>query len=94
MKPEISITSEYQTAETDHNKKSNNDESSFKSIEEEESLTDIYGQSSSNQPVDDPVSDTEDNQTIYIVHAEPSERTLFLVVSDQSIREKDSLTGR
>lgn len=87
--------SECQTAETDHNKQSINDETSFESIMEEENLSEIYGKSMPEQPFDDPVSDTEDNQTIYIVNADLSDRNaLLLVVSDLSIREKDSLSGR
>lgn len=47
-----------------------------------------------NQSEPDNVSDTEDNETIYIVTRENNQMDLFLVVSDQSIREKNALTGR
>lgn len=77
----------------DNNSGSRKDESSYKAVEEDALATDIYGRSMCTDHTD-PVSDTEDNQTIYIVTVDPNNRTLFVVVSDQSIREKDSMTGR
>lgn len=87
------MSSDYKTAQTDTDNNTKNDESPYKTMGDDDLTTDIYGRSMcANQT--DPVSDTEDNQTIYIVTVEPNERTLFLVVSDMSIREKDSMTGR
>lgn len=63
----------------------------FKSSLENDPLDDIYAKSTVDP---DPVSDSEDNETIYIVTLEPSQTDLLLVVSDQSIREKNSLTTR
>lgn len=87
----MSLSSGYKTAQSDV--ENNTDESSYKTLTED--LTDIYGNANySTVSEPDPVSDTEDNQTIYIVIVEPDDRTFLLVVSDQSIREKDSMTGR
>lgn len=40
------------------------------------------------------VSDTEDNETIYLATNELNQMDLIVVVSDQSIREKNALTGK
>lgn len=56
---------------------------------DEDHLSKLYGKSN-NDP--EPQSDTEDNETIYLVTSEPSNVELFLIVSDQSIREKDALS--
>lgn len=40
------------------------------------------------------ISDTEDNETTYIVFQEPNDVKLLLVVSDASIREKDVFTAK
>lgn len=42
----------------------------------------------------DGFSDAEENEVTYIVHLEPNNDEIFLVVSDLSIREKDIFTGR
>lgn len=63
----------------------------FKSSVESDPLDDIYSKSIL-EP--DPVSDTEDNETIYIVTVESNQMDLLLVVSDQSIREKNALSTR
>lgn len=39
-------------------------------------------------------SDPEDNEATYIVNIEPSGQEIFLVVSDITVKEKDTLTGR
>lgn len=59
---------------------------------DEDHLNQIYGKSTGSEP--EHVSDTEVNEAIYLVTIEPTDNELFLVVSDQSIREKNTLTGR
>lgn len=90
------MSSDYKSARGDEDNTqcddSKSNEASFKtSAEDDDHLSDIYGKSSAEQ---DRISDTEENETIYIVFIEPNEHELLLVVSDQSIREKDSLSGR
>lgn len=53
-------------------------------------LKDIYG----NIEVPDVPSDSENNEVTYIVCSEPDGEELFLIVSDVSIKEKDSFSGR
>lgn len=65
----------------------------FKStISEDENLRNLYPSSTSNEV--DSLSDTEENETIYLVTNDANKMDLLLIVSDQSIREKNSLTGR
>lgn len=65
----------------------------FKStISEDEELRNLYPSSTSNEA--DSPSDTEDNETIYLVTNDTNQMEIFLVVSDQSIREKNTLTGK
>lgn len=52
----------------------------------------IFPQSAVDEP--EPMSDPEDNEVTYIVTVEPTQKDLFLIVSDANIREKDALTGR
>lgn len=90
------MSSDYKSARGDedntHGDDSKSNEASFKTMaEDDDHLNDIYAKSSAEQ---DRISDTEENETIYIVFIEPNEHELLLVVSDQSIREKDSLSGR
>lgn len=53
-------------------------------------IADVYASSGST----DLISDTEDNETTYIVVEEPNDIKLLLVVSDASIREKDVFTAK
>lgn len=52
-------------------------------------MANIYS-TSANEP--EPVSDTEDNETIYLTTNDANNVDLIVIVSDQSIREKDALT--
>lgn len=63
----------------------------FQSTIDDDPLYKLY-ESSANEP--DPVSDAEDNETIYLICDEPHKNDLLLIVSDQSLREKDALTTR
>lgn len=58
---------------------------------DDENLNNLYS-ASKNEP--ESISDTEDNETIYLVTIESNQAELFLIVSDQSIREKNTQTGR
>lgn len=55
------------------------------------SLAEIYAQTSSEDYV---ISDAEDNEVPYIVYLEPTDNEVILVVSDISMKEKDSFNGR
>lgn len=81
---------EISTEREDNNGNSTLDET-FKSSVESDPLDEIYSKSTMDP---DPVSDSEENESIYIVTVEPNQTDLLLVVSDQSIREKNSLTTR
>lgn len=59
-------------------------------LEQNDKLKDIYGHSE----VTDVPSDPENNEVTYIVCSEPDGEELFLIVSDVSIKEKDSSSGR
>lgn len=59
-------------------------------LEQSDELKDIYG----NAEVADVPSDPENNEVTYIVCSEPNGEELFLIVSDVSIKEKDSFSGR
>ncbi|XP_055302983.1 serine/threonine-protein kinase 11-interacting protein isoform X2 [Sitodiplosis mosellana] len=61
-------------------------------ISEDENLRNLYPSSTSMEA--ESLSDTEENETIYLVTNDINQTDLLLVVSDQSIREKNSLTGR
>lgn len=64
----------------------------FKSTIDDDPLYKLY-ENSTNEP--DPVSDAEENETIYLITVDgPHKNDLILIVSDQSIREKDALTTR
>lgn len=65
----------------------------FKSTIEDDPLFKLYDTNSANEP--EPVSDAEENETIYLITIDgPQKNDLILIVSDQSIREKDALTTR
>lgn len=65
----------------------------FKStISEDESLRNLYPSTTSNET--ETLSDAEENENIYLVTNDANQMELLLVVSDQSIREKNILTGK
>lgn len=59
-------------------------------LEQTDELKDIYGHAE----VPEVPSDPENNEVTYIVCSEPDGEELFLIVSDFSIKEKDSFSGR
>lgn len=61
-------------------------------ISEDESLRNLYPSSTSNEA--ESLSDAEENETIYLVTNDINQTELFLIVSDESVREKNSLTGK
>lgn len=93
----LSESSEYKTAEGSVQDSlaatsSSMNSTMFKSTLDDDSLYKLY-ENSANEP--DPVSDTEENETIYLITIDgPHKNDLILIVSDQSIREKDALTTR
>lgn len=71
---------------------SSTNDTMFKSTIDDDPLYKLY-ENSANEP--DPVSDTEENETIYLITIDgPHKNELILIVSDLSIREKDALTTR
>lgn len=59
-------------------------------LDQSDELNDIYGHAE----VEDVPSDPENNEVTYIVCSEPDGEELFLIVSDVSIKEKDSFSGK
>lgn len=43
---------------------------------------------------DNAISDSEENEVTYIVFVEPTDNAMLLIVSDNSMKEKDALSGR
>lgn len=61
-------------------------------ISEDENLKIVYPSSTSIE--EETLSDAEENETIYLVTNDANQMELLLIVSDQSIREKNPLTGK
>lgn len=68
------------------------DNTLFKSTTSDDENLRILYSASTHEP--ESLSDTEDNETIYFVTNDTNQTEHFLVVSDQSIKEKNTLTGR
>ncbi|XP_031624563.1 serine/threonine-protein kinase 11-interacting protein isoform X4 [Contarinia nasturtii] len=96
----VTSTSDFKSVENSEQKthKNADDTSSmektmFKStISYDEDLRNLYPSSTTNEP--ESPSDSEENETIYLVINETNQIDLFLIVSEQSIREKNSLTSK
>lgn len=68
------------------------EETMFKStLSEDDPLKNVY---STNEPEPEQLSDAEENETIYLAKNDVNKMDVLLVVSDQSIREKNELTGK
>lgn len=73
-----------ETAETD--------DTLFKStVSEDDHLSNVYA---TNEPEPEQISDAEDNESQYLATNEANQKGVILVVSDQSIREKNELTAK
>lgn len=64
----------------------------FKStLSDDEHLRDLYA---TNESESDPISEPEENETIYLAKNELNKMDVILIVSDQSMREKNELTAK
>lgn len=64
----------------------------FKStLSDDEHMRDLYA---TNESESDPISDPEENETIYLAKNEINKMDVILIVSDQSMREKNELTAK
>lgn len=68
------------------------DDTMFKStLSDDDHLTNLYF---SKEPEPEQISDKEDDETIYLAKNEANQMEVILVVSEQSIREKNELTAK
>lgn len=64
----------------------------FKStISDDDNLRDLYATKESES---DPISESEENESIYLAKNELNKMDIILIVSDQSMREKNELTAK
>lgn len=68
------------------------EETMFKStLSDDDHLKDLYR---TKEPEPEQLSDVEENETIYLAKNEANQMDVILIVSDQSIREKNELTAK
>lgn len=60
-------------------------------MSDDDHLSNVYA---AKEPEPEPISDAEENESIYLATNEANSMGVLLVVSDQSIREKNELTAK